>query len=189
MLVAVDAGGRRTTGWATSEQERGRDLEILGRQIGRRLKTTRVVLAIEAPLWIPLRDQQATMTKARLGERMSWAGRVGAGVLVAGLANLSVILRTANPLQVVFEETTEIGRLVVLEAYCPSAGADHQDVAARILKSLQQKWPHDIKSQIRRDKDEPVLNLVCCVASALGISTHPEYLKKETRIIVPSEVD
>src|SRR5580704_10378522 len=116
MLAVIDAGGRKTTGWATSTGKDGHNLEELGDEIRNHLRISRVVLAVEAPLWIPLRKQQSSMTAARAGESLSWAGRVGGGVLTVGLANLSLILGIAKPSRVVFDETNAPGNLVVLEA-------------------------------------------------------------------------
>jgi len=189
MLAAIDAGGRRNTGWATSTGGCGHNLEELARAIRNHLKTARVVLAVEAPLWIPLRSQQSTMTAARAGERMSWAGRVGAGVLTAGLANLSVVLEIAQPDRIVFDETKQPGSLVVLEAYRPSAGANHIDVAQDILKALVARWPDDFVCRITRVSEEPVLNLVAAVALALGISISQSDLKRETKVIDPFHLD
>jgi hypothetical protein len=189
MLAAIDAGGRKTTGWATSTGKSGHNLEELGNEIGNHLITSRVVLAIEAPLWIPLRSQQSTMTAARAGERLSWAGRVGGGVLAAGLANLSLTLGIAKPSRVVFDETNEPGALVILEAYRPSARASHIDVAEDILKALVARWPNDFACRITRLAEEPVLNLVVAVALALGISVSGSDLGRETKVIDPSRLD
>jgi hypothetical protein len=189
MLATIDAGGRKSTAWATSTGKKGHNLEELGAAIGTHLEAARVVLAVEAPLWIPLRGQQSTMTAARNGEGMSWAGRVGAGVLAAGLANLSVVLRTAKPSRVVFDETNAPGSLVVLEAYRPSAGAGHADVADAILAALVARWPNNFACPIERPADQPVLNLVAAVALALGIPVSPSDLGRETKVIDPSRLD
>jgi hypothetical protein len=189
MLATIDAGGRKTTAWATSTGQKGHNLEELGIAIGTRLKAERVVLAVETPLWIPLRSQQSTMTAARRGEGMSWAGRVGAGVLATGLANLSVVLQTAKPIRVVFDETDAPGNLVVLEAYRPSAGADHIEVAEAILNALVARWPNNFACPITRLEHEPVLNLAAAVALALGISVAPADLGRETKVIDPSRLD
>jgi len=189
MLAAIDAGGRKTVGWAISTGKDGHNLEQLGDAIYNHLRTSRVVLAVEAPLWVPLRKQQSRMTAARVGERQPWAGRVGGGVLVAGLANLSLILGIAKPNRVVFDETNEPGSLVVLEAYRPSAGTNHIDVAQDILKALVARWPNDFVCRITRPSEEPVLNLVAAVALALGISVSRSDLRRETKVIDPSHLD
>jgi hypothetical protein len=189
MLAAIDAGGKKTTGWATSTGKAGHNLEELGDMIRNHIRTSRVVLAVEAPLWIPLRKQQSRMTAARAGERLSWASRVGGGVLTAGLANLSLILGIVKPKRVVFDETSEPGSLVVLEAYRPSADANHIDVAQDILNALVARWPNNFVSRITRPRDERVLNLVAAVALALGISVSQSDLRRETKVIDPSHLE
>jgi len=126
------------------------------------------------------------MTAARAGERQSWAGRVGGGVLVAGLANLSLILGIARPNRVVFDETKEPGNLVILEAHRPSAGANHIDVAQDILKALVARWPNNFVCRITRPSKERVLNLVAAMALAPGISVSQSDLSRETKVIDPS---
>jgi hypothetical protein len=189
MFAVIDAGGRKATGWATSTGKIGHNLEELGQAIRLHLRTSRVVLAIEAPLWIPLRHQQSRMTAARAGERLSWAGRVGSGVLAAGLANLSVILGIARPDRVVFDETDTSGSLVILEAYRPSQGANHIDVAVDILKALLARWPDNFVSRITRSEGETVLNLAAAVALTLGIAISDGDLRRETRVIDPSQLN
>jgi len=44
MFAAVDAGGRKTTGWATSTGKHGHNLEELGTEIASQLALSRVVL-------------------------------------------------------------------------------------------------------------------------------------------------
>jgi hypothetical protein len=189
MLAAIDAGGKKTTGWATSIGTHGHNLEELGAAICNQLRTSRVVLAVEAPLWVPLRKQQSRMTAARTGERLSWASRVGGGVLTAGLANLSLILGITRPNRIVFDETDKPGSLVVLEAYRSSAGANHIDVAQDIVKALAARWPNRFACRITRPPDEPVLNLVAATALALGISVSHADLSRETKVIDPSHLD
>ena len=186
MFAAIDAGGRKTTGWATSTGNNGNNLEELATEIRSQLVKSAVVLAIEAPLWIPLRKQQHTMTAARAGEGLSWAGRVGAGALAAGLANLSLVLAIARPNRIVFDDATERGTLIVLEAYRPSRGADHIVVAQNILKALVERWPEGFVCRITRRADEQVLNLVAAVALALGIPVAESDLRRETKVIDPS---
>jgi hypothetical protein len=120
---------------------------------------------------------------------MSWTGRVGAGVLAAGLANLSVLLGVARSNRVVFDESMEPGHLAVLEAYRPSAGANHIVVAKDILKALIARWPNRFVSQITRPPEEQVLNLVAAAALTLGISVVKSDLQRETKVIDPSHLE
>jgi hypothetical protein len=188
MFAAIDAGGMKTTAWATSLGASGDNLEHLGAAMCESLLRTRVVLAIEAPLWVPLRSKHSRMTTARTGERLSWAGRVGGAVMAAGLANLSVVLQNAKPTRVVFDETTTSGDLVILEAYRPSTGAGHVQVAQDILKALVERWPNGFKNCITRASNEPVLNLAAALASALGIPVAPLDFQRETMVIDPSRL-
>jgi hypothetical protein len=189
MLAALDAGGMSTVAWATSTGRDGCNLEELGDLIRDNLRACRVVLAVEAPLWIPLRQQHNTMTKARAGEGHSWAGRIGAGVLAPGLANLSVILGIAKPIRVVLDETNEPGNLVILEAYRPSKGASHKEVAKYIVKALEERWPDRFACPITRPSEERILNLVAAVGLALGISVSQSDLTRETKVIDPCHLD
>jgi hypothetical protein len=189
MMAAIDAGGRKTTGWATSTGKDGQNLEELARVIRGQLKTSRVVLAVEAPLWIPLREHQSTMTAVRAGERLSWAGRVGGAALAAGLANVSVILTIAKPNRVMFDETNEPGTLVFLEAYRPSARATNIEVAHDILNALVARWPNQFVCRVTRRGEENVLNLVAAAALALGIVVAQSDLRRETKVIDPSALD
>jgi len=107
MFAAIDAGGVSNVGWATSTRKTGAQLDELADLIRGKLRSSRVVLAIEAPLWISLRAQHGNMTKARTGEGLSWASRISSGSIAPALANLSVILSVARPRRLVFEEQTK----------------------------------------------------------------------------------
>jgi hypothetical protein len=189
MLAAIDAGGRKNVGWATSAEMTGCNLEELGDLIRHGLRTSRVVLAVEAPLWIPLRKQHNTMSSARAGEGQSWAGRTGAGALVSGLANLSLILGIAEPKRLVFDETNEPGNLVILEAYSPTRGATHIEVAQTIVKALVERWPDRFVCPIVRSSNERVLNLAAAVGHALGIPVSQSDLERETKVIDPCRLE
>jgi hypothetical protein len=139
VLAAIDAGGKNSVGWATSVGRVGDQLDELGILIRDQLRSFRVVLAIEAPLWIPLRAQHRDMTQARCGEGFSWASRISSGAIAPALANLSVILRTAAPSRLSFEETDQAGCIVVVEAYylsVPPRRSEHKMTAVAISK-----WP------------------------------------------------
>jgi len=199
MLAAIDAGGRNSVGWATSAGEAGSQLDELGILIRDRLKSCRVVLAIEAPLWIPLRAQHSRMTQARCGEGLSWASRIPSGAIAPALANLSVILRTATPSRLLFEETEEAGSIVVVEAYHLTGAARteqaqddrvrHIQVAENVVKALVERWPDRFVCPITRPSGERVLNLAAAVGSALGIPVAPSDLMRETKVIDPCRLD
>jgi hypothetical protein len=188
MFAAIDAGGRNAVAWATSISRQGTNLEELGALIRKQLSRGRVVLAVEAPLWVPLRSQHWQMTRARSGERLSWAGRVGSGALGCGLANLAVVLRHANPARIIFDDSSKVGHLVVLEAYRESAGADHSEVAKHIVVALRKGWPDGFDNKVTRSRGEPVMNLVAAMALALRISVSPSDLRRETRVIDPNSL-
>jgi len=199
VLAAIDAGGKNSVGWATSVGRVGDQLDELGILIRDQLRSFRAVLAIEAPLWIPLRAQHRDMTQARCGEGFSWASRISSGAIAPALANLSVILRTAAPSRLSFEETDQAGCIVVVEAYHLSGAAQaeraqddrsrHIQVAENIVNALVERWPDRFVCPITRPSGECVLNLAAAVGSALGVPIAPSDLMRETRVIDPSRLD
>jgi hypothetical protein len=199
VFAAIDAGGKNSVGWAASIGRSGDQLDELGILIRDKLKSSRVVLAIEAPLWIPLRAKHRDMTQARNGEGLSWASRISSGAIAPALANLSVILRTAAPTRLAFEETDDAGSIVIVEAYHLSSAARaaraqddctrHIQVAKNIVNALVERWPDRFVCPITRPSGEQVLNLAAAVGSALGIPIASSDLARETKVIDPCRLD
>lgn len=104
LIAAVDIGSPRAgrLGWATlPDGVTGRSIGQLVEAIAEGLKQGPVALGFEAPLWVPARADEMTVTGARVGEKSrAWSAGAGSGALATGLAVIPHFLsrlRQASP--------------------------------------------------------------------------------------------
>ncbi len=92
-VCAIDVGSPRrgNIGWCfldfkKGEEDTGKKLDELIPLIGEATKKSSLMLGLEAPLVIPVRDDEMSLTKGRPGdENMPWSGVAGAIVLALNL--------------------------------------------------------------------------------------------------------
>src|SRR5262245_42810852 len=93
---------QKNFGWAGSIRAKRTNTTVSGTDMGELAKTVssilndgaKVALGFECPLFVPLRECPADLTKARTGETSpNWIGGVGSTVLATGLPQVTWILR------------------------------------------------------------------------------------------------
>lgn len=82
-------------GWASSDGISGREPSTLATLLAAALNDSRpVALGFECPLFVPLTDDEARLTRARPGEgNRAWSAGAGCGALATGLVQVVWILR------------------------------------------------------------------------------------------------
>ena len=107
-ICVVDIGSPKlgNIGWCYIETDSdqsyiGQDLDDLIPRITHRLKTHALLLGLEAPLCVPLRDDLMLATKGRKGEgRRPWSAGAGAQVLAMNLPIMTYLfqkIKTRHP--------------------------------------------------------------------------------------------
>ena len=93
VVAVIDIGSPKAgkLGWAfqrdNDQIEKGRNLDEIVRRMGAALEVTSVALGIEAPLFVPYRNDAMTVTNARAGEGdRAWSAAAGATVTTTALA-------------------------------------------------------------------------------------------------------
>lgn len=104
LIAAVDIGSPMAgkLGWAVLPEHRTEsDISELVEIVVQALTRGPVSLGFETPLWVPMRADPMTLTKARGGEgTRSWSAGAGAGVLATGLVvvpHILSLIRRAAP--------------------------------------------------------------------------------------------
>ncbi len=160
LIAAIDIGSpqEEKLGWAASpSQETGRDIEGLIELVISHLPDGPVALGFESPVWVPMRDDVKTLTKARKGEgSRPWSGGAGPAALTTGLAVISHVMKRirqdapealasldyASP-------PTEPNALFLWEAFVSAddKGENHEDdavIAARAFEEAVKCAPGDL---------------------------------------------
>ena len=190
LIAAVDIGSpmRGRLGWAVLPKEQtGKDIQELVNLVAEALREGPVALGFEAPLWVPMRSDVMTLTKARCGEgSRSWSAGAGTGVLATGLAVIPYILsalRRATPTaNVTFDfrhPPSGPGGLLLWEAFVSNddkGDSDEDDalIAARMFERACADLPGSQKLT-----PEPCFNLLGAMLLRTGWSTDPALLEAE----------
>lgn len=97
LIVAVDIGSiaKNNFAWYSSDRMSGNKASCLADHVSKALNEgIPVALGFECPLYIPLREDENTLTSAREGEgTRAWSAGAGAGSLTTGLVQTAWILR------------------------------------------------------------------------------------------------
>ena len=103
-VCVIDIGSPKlgNIGWSclnvlNDEEVCGTDLNEMCRHLADLLSSSGVLLGLEAPLFVPLREDIMLATKGRLGEgRRPWSGGAGAQVLVINLPIMVYLFENIN---------------------------------------------------------------------------------------------
>lgn len=135
VIACVDVGKPNNVGWASLDggsHRTGNDLHQLIKILVTSLEARRpVALGFECPLYVPSRDDLATLNMARMDEgKYPWSG-IGASVLAAGLPLVAWVLRQLHSAAPSAAATTRWGdfatgfaQMLVWEAFVTSTPGD-----------------------------------------------------------------
>lgn len=171
LIAAVDIGSPRAgrLGWAILPSGMtGKAVGELVDALSEGLERGPVALGFEAPLWVPARSDELTVTGARVGEKSrAWSAGAGSGALATGLAVIPHILarlRKAAPRAVATMDwkapPTRPHELLLWEAFVSSSdkGDGHEEDAIIAARGFARACG-DLQSYQKLDP-EPCLNLL-----------------------------
>ncbi len=200
LIAAFDIGSPMTGGlaWAALENEKtgpneqtGCDIQELVALVASALGTGPVALGFEAPLWVPMRSDPMTVTKARQGEgSRPWSAAAGASVLATGLAVipniLTAIRRVAGHATVALDfhnPPDRPGALLFWEAFVSARdkGDSHEDDAVIAARAFQHACSN--LSSTPNLTPEPCLNLLGAMLLRTGWSSNLSLLEAETLVV------
>jgi len=100
LIACADVGSvaKGRFGWADSDGAQGTSPLALVEQVAKALKATRpVALGFECPVFVPFEEDEASLTKARLGEvadgkSRPWSAGAGCGALATGVVQMTWVL-------------------------------------------------------------------------------------------------
>lgn len=160
-VYCADIGSvqRNNFGWyadcADGASFQGSSMEGLGDAVVASMDAgRRVALGFEAPMFIPLRDEPALLTRRREGETtVNWIGGPGAAVLATALAQVPWVLRDlraklGRPATATLDwQSFTAGQgaeLFLWEAFVSGAakGADHIDDARIAVRTFRRALPN-----------------------------------------------
>ncbi len=194
LIAAVDIGspiaGRLP--WAALPNEQmGRDIPELVALVAGGLRKGPVALGFEAPLWVPMRSDPMTVTKARQGEGpRPWSAGAGAYVLATGLAVIPHILTSLRRLAGHATPTLDYrnppdrpGALLLWEAFVSAhdKGDSHEDDAMIAARAFQHSCSN--LSAAQKLTPEPCLNLLGAMLLRTGWSSDLSLLQAETLVL------
>jgi hypothetical protein len=101
VVACLDVGSPRKTGWAVfadGKLRTGTEIATLAVELGGDLAIGRsIALGFQCPLYVPVRADPAELLQQREGEGgRPWSAAAGAGVLVAGLAQMRWLMSTSS---------------------------------------------------------------------------------------------
>ena len=194
MIAAVDIGSPMAgrLGWAVLPNERtGKDIPKLVALITEALREGPVALGFEAPLWVPMRADVMTLTKARVGEgSRSWSGFAGPTVLTTGLGVIPYVLTAirksapdATATLDFLDPPSEPGSLLLWEAFVSAddkGDGDEDDalIAARAFQRACADLPGSQKLT-----PEPCFNLAGAMLLRTGWSSDLSLLEAEMLVV------
>jgi hypothetical protein len=194
LIAAVDIGSPMSgrLGWAVLESgETGKDIPRLVSLLAEGLARGPVALGFEAPLWVPVRTDPMTLTKARGGEgARSWSAGAGTGALATGLVVTTHILqglRAAAPTATASLDfrapPTKPGELLLWEAFvsADAKGGSHESDAL-IAANAFRAGCNDL-SKCQKLTAEPNLNLLGAMLLRTGWSTDLRLLEAEMLVV------
>lgn len=189
VIAAVDVGSvaRGNIGWchlADGAEQTGRRLDEIAEVVADDLNAgRRVALGFEAPLFIPLPDDEDALCKARRGEGShAWSAAAGLGALALAAQEATYVLtRIANnvaerptvSMEVAAFHDPGVG-MVLWEAFVTGKGKDRSnpdphvaDARAAVRELVQRLEAGDVASDV--DHDE-VLSIIGAAVLRSGLS-------------------
>ena len=204
-VCVVDIGSPKlgNIGWCvidanTGEAQRGADLDALFPILATQLETRGLVLGLEAPLFVPLREDLMKATKARSGEgRRPWSAGAGAQVLAMNLPIMIYIFnhiaRLMPAVQFVVQGEdfdARPGQVLVFEALVSGAdkGLSHMEdahIMAEYCASFAQRCvlPPTI---LEAEEGAEYFNLTAAALMHCGLVEDLEALQSASPIYKPS---
>jgi hypothetical protein len=204
-ICVIDIGSPKlgNIGWchietATNHVQTGQDLDDAFPLIAKSLDKNSLILGLEAPLFVPLRDDIMLATKARLGEgRRPWSAGAGAQVLAMNLPIMNYIFRHLKRLSpdlffAVNDQhfTGKAGEVMIFEALVSGTdkGNTHMD-DARIMAeycvpySQSKALPPTI---LEPDSNTTFMNLAGMAAIHTGFTNDTDIMHCESPIYKPT---
>lgn len=198
-VFAADIGSMSNNAfaWASLHQPGGRDLDGLATAVARDLKAGKAVaLGFEAPMWVPISEQPATLTRARPNEgNRAWSAGAGCGALATGLVQSTWILRELRrrvPNASVhldwscFIKATG-ARLFLWEAFVSGAGKgeNHDEDAAIAVRAFRDALPEPPSHSLVRP-DGAVFSILGAAIVHTGWSTDTSLLATACLVFGPT---
>lgn len=194
LIAAIDIGSPMAgkLGWATLPNDQtGSGLDILIEIVADALRVGPVALGFEAPIWVPMRSDVMTLTKARIGEgTRSWSAGAGTGVLATGLAVIPYVLsrlRKAAPNATAtldfHNPPTEAGKLLLWEAFVSAKdkGDSHESDAMIAAQSFERACLS--LPDFQKLTCEPCFNLLGAMLLRTGWSSDLNLLGADTLVV------
>jgi hypothetical protein len=149
-------------------------------------------LGFEAPLFVPVRNDPAQLTRGRNGEgSRPWSAGAGTGVLATGLVQASWIFRAVyeqlGAVSVTYGPAElEKSGLLVWEAFvsAKAKGATHIDDARAAVGAFIAAWP-DLHRASRVKEDGDVLSLVGATIVWSRICEDDALIRRPCAVIAP----
>jgi hypothetical protein len=204
-ICVIDIGSPklRNIGWSvfdpkTQAFQNGVELDEIVPLIAEQLKLRGVILGLEAPLFVPLRDDLMLATKARKGEgRRPWSAGAGAQVLTMNLPIMTYLLRklkaACSGIEVFVNEdgfNAHAGQIMIFEALVSGSdkGQSHIDDAQIMVKYCV---PFSNKcylplSILEEEVGAEFLNLTAASLLRCGLTTDVKKLNCYSPIYKPS---
>jgi hypothetical protein len=204
-IGVVDIGSPKlgNIGWCiidgtTDHAQRGAELDDIVPLIAKQLQSHGMILGLEAPLFIPLREDLILATKGRRGEgRRPWSAGAGAQVLAMNLPIMTYLFRKIKKacpdIKIFVNEDgfeAERGEIMIFEALVSGSdkGTSHIDDAEIMAQycldfSHQSQLPPSI---LEKEDGAAFLNLVATSLLHCGLITDTQLLHKDTPIYKPS---
>lgn len=203
-ICVIDIGSPRlgNIGWclmdAHQQKTRGTELDELIPLLALESKHSGLILGLEAPLFVPVREDLLLATKARAGEgRRPWSAGAGAQVLAMNLPIMIYLfkrlkLATEN-LEVLVEEekfTASPTQILVFEALVSGADKGQTHVEdAEILVDYCKKFSQKMQlppSILQAEPDTTYFNLTAAALLQCGLSDNLATLQAASPIYKPA---
>lgn len=205
-ICVIDIGSPRlgNVGWCfieagTRQSYTGAHLDELIPLIAARLALNGLILGLEAPLFVPLREDLMLATKARMGEgRRPWSAGAGAQVLAMNLPIMSYVFKRIKAayadIEAFVDEEGFEGRpwqVMVFEALVSGSdkGQSHMDDAHIMAQycvsfSEAQKLPPSI---LKHEDSVEFFNLTAASMLRCGVLDDIKMLHHKSPIYKPSD--
>ncbi|MBK7507644.1 MAG: hypothetical protein IPI16_05505 [Comamonadaceae bacterium] len=195
-IVCADIGSVASNnfGWFANTAVSGTTPSSLARHVASVLNEERpVALGFECPLFVPLRSDEQTLTKARPGEHnRAWSAGAGCGALATGLVQVTWALQAIKsqlrvPAQFhsSWEAFSSVGSgLFIWEAFVsgPSKRDDHVADAVCAVEAFTATMPYPPKKNAIQP-DSPVHSLLGAALLRTGWSVDLALLSAPTLVI------
>ena len=217
-VCVIDVGGPKNIGWCFIDPivmvpeipKTERYLEEVSQLIANRLKDRGVALALEAPLFIPMRKDCMKLTSIRQGEKTRggqprpWSVFAGAGSLTANLPCMGYLfdkIRELNPeTEFIIKQNDFTGapnQLFICEAFIvgedkvktTNKGDAHVADATNLANTMikRAKSGHFPENVLKPEPDTKYLNLIATILIHLGITDDISLMYETSPVYRPDE--